>query len=50
MDYGAHTPYIFAAYGVSIVALGVLIWLRVSAFYRAKEAEKRLGLADEAKN
>jgi len=42
MDYGSHTPFILAAYGVSFVALGVLIWLRARGFARAQAAEKRL--------
>jgi len=39
MEYGAHTPYILAAYGFSIIAIGALIVLRVRRFKAALRAE-----------
>lgn len=40
MDYGAHTPYILAAYAVSIIAIGVLIALRIHRYRAANHAER----------
>lgn len=40
MDYGAHAPYILAAYAVSIIAIGVLIAFRIRRFRTAKRAER----------
>lgn len=39
-DFGRYAPYIGFAYGVSIVALGALIWARLRKLKRALEAEK----------
>lgn len=40
MDYGAHAPYILAAYAVSIIAIGVLIAFRIRRYRAAKHAER----------
>ncbi|WP_411817963.1 heme exporter protein CcmD [Hyphococcus sp. DH-69] len=39
--FGAHTPYIIAAYGVSFVLIAGLIVLRLRNYRKAKEAAKR---------
>ena len=41
MDYGSHTPFILAAYSVSIVAIAALIGVRVAQFRAAKRAEQK---------
>jgi heme exporter protein D len=40
MDFGAHTPYIFVAYAVSIIAISGLIALRIRRFRTSIRAEK----------
>ena len=39
--FGLHTPYILAAYGVSIVVIGILIAMRLSAFKKAEADENQ---------
>ncbi len=44
MDFSAHTtPYVLAAYGVSIIAIAALILWRLREFNKAKREEDRLG-------
>lgn len=40
MNYGAHTFYIAAAYGASILAIAGLIAWRLAAFRKARQAEE----------
>lgn len=39
MDYGPHTPFIAAAYGVSIIVIGAMIAFRLYRFRKAMRAE-----------
>lgn len=41
MDYGDHAPFIFAAYAASFVAIGALIFWRLSNYRRASKSEER---------
>ncbi len=40
LDFGRHTLYIIAAYGVSALAIGVLIFLRRNRLKKAMDAEQ----------
>lgn len=40
MDYGAHTPFVFAAYAASIIGLAALIFWRLKDFQNAQAREK----------
>ena len=50
MDYGAHTPYILAAYSVSIIAVLAMIYLRLRDFMKAKNAEQEAAKNPSPKN
>ncbi|MEO1136030.1 MAG: heme exporter protein CcmD [Pseudomonadota bacterium] len=40
MDYGAHTPFVFAAYAASIIAIAALIFWRLKDFQNARRRER----------
>lgn len=48
MDFAQHTPYILAAYSVSIVALGALIAARLHGLKKARDAQTHADMSDAA--